>query len=742
MLSFTPWLGLNHVWLTPIGLFYVILWQLESEYLIHHFDQSSSCLNHVHRHRKNTLGSKRKKNDSDFRKVVSTKTYAKPVTMAAAPLTPEEIQLILIPGVSQLNIIDLPIPTITTSIQDRPIERITPPPISNTQVPPVGHGYYYQPAPHPGFAPAPAPAPQPFFVPYQVPIAPQTGFIPIPPQVPIRQLPPPTPFVLPPFRDDAETRRLYVDTHLDADQLDYVEKSIEILNKHNILVNVSAAGAGKTYTTLATAALMGKPLCVVCPKSTIEWWAAKGREFGVPLIFTMTYSATQTDSNPYVTSMMISHKKREEKIYTASQQWVDLVSKGIMLVYDESHALQNAGTNQTKVAQALIRSILSMAGVPGATPTTTTTTKSCVVMLSGSIMTDEKNCLTFLRSFGLFTERSLCRSDVQSRDMVYAGFDEVAEHVRRVAPNADMSMHAISKARRVKTAVLTGVVYDWFCKYLRPALLLEMPKPQINAAFIPEAGYFEVPIEVAKQAGDLLAAMGELMSYDYATGILSEEEQGARGQVFKLMPKLEDLKIRHIVIPEARKLLRGNPKHKVVIFCNSLASLDIIEAELAEFQPAVIDGSCSAKDRQHNINAFQTNPDCRVFAAIIEVGGVGVSLDDTVGDAPRTVYIIPDFSIISMHQAAHRIYRRLTKSPAHVILVFVNVDLDQQSLIAALARKDKVLRDMMVLQVAQGTIFPGRYPQVNHGQMYYLRRAGPIIQEITYTEVTPQSVAP
>lgn len=415
-----------------------------------------------------------------------------------------------------------------------------------------------------------------------------------------------------------------------------------------------------------------------------------------------------------------------------------------MLVYDESHALQNAGTNQTKVAQALIRSILDMTGVPGAAPmaTNVTTAKSCVVMLSGSIMTDEKNCLTFLRSFGLFTERSLCRSDIQSRDMVYTGFDEVAEHVRRVAPHADLSMHAMAKARRFKSAALTGVVYDWFCRYLRPALLLEMPKPRIDAAFVPEAGYFEVPIEVAKQAGDLLAATGELMSYDYATGILSEEEQGARGQVFTLMPKLENLKIRHIVIPEVRKLLRGNPKHKAVIFCNSLASLDIIESELAEFQPAVIDGSSSAKDRQHNINAFQTNSECRVFAAIVEVGGVGVSLDDTVGDSPRTVYIIPDFSIISMHQAAHRIYRRLTKSTAHVILVFVNVDLDQQSLIAALARRDKVLSDMMVLQVAQGTIFPGKYPRVEHGQRYKLRQTGPIIEETDDDEAVSSLAQP
>lgn len=74
-----------------------------------------------------------------------------------------------------------------------------------------------------------------------------------------------------------------------------------------------------------------------------------------------------------------------------------------------------------------------------------------------------------------------------------------------------------------------------------------------------------------------------------------------------------------------------------------------------------IHGEQKPKDRQPAIDAFQ-NGSAKVCIANIKAGGVGISLHDTVGGAPRVSLISPSFSAIDLQQALGRVDRAGSKS--------------------------------------------------------------------------------
>lgn len=56
--------------------------------------------------------------------------------------------------------------------------------------------------------------------------------------------------------------------------------------------------------------------------------------------------------------------------------------------------------------------------------------------------------------------------------------------------------------------------------------------------------------------------------------------------------------------------------------------------------------------------------------SMISAGGVGISLHDQTGDAPRVSIISPGFSAVELRQALGRIHRSGGKSPARQYIVF------------------------------------------------------------------------
>lgn len=78
----------------------------------------------------------------------------------------------------------------------------------------------------------------------------------------------------------------------------------------------------------------------------------------------------------------------------------------------------------------------------------------------------------------------------------------------------------------------------------------------------------------------------------------------------------------------ARDALEGGDE-KVAIWAHHHDVIDILVAELAEFNPVVITGKIGQDDRQKAVDAFQTDPNVRVFIGGITAAGVGITLTAT-----------------------------------------------------------------------------------------------------------------
>ncbi len=92
---------------------------------------------------------------------------------------------------------------------------------------------------------------------------------------------------------------------------------------------------------------------------------------------------------------------------------------------------------------------------------------------------------------------------------------------------------------------------------------------------------------------------------------------------------------------------------KIVVFAHHIDVVDELEDKLSDFKPVVITGATPSKARQAEVDAFQTDPDCRVFIGNIKAAGVGLTLTA----ASTVVFVELDWTPGNMTQAEDRCHR-------------------------------------------------------------------------------------
>ncbi|MDE5636214.1 MAG: DEAD/DEAH box helicase, partial [Muribaculaceae bacterium] len=149
---------------------------------------------------------------------------------------------------------------------------------------------------------------------------------------------------------------------------------------------------------------------------------------------------------------------------------------------------------------------------------------------------------------------------------------------------------------------------------------------EVMSANGPEAARFE-----------LLRALGELRQ------IASIPEEKSDGRISS--PKIE------LLVSNILEAVEGG--HKVVVFFNFLAGIELTGEQLgkAGVEYEVLTGA--THDRRRVINNFQNNSDCKVLMMTVKTGGVGLNL--VVAD---TVFVVePWWNKAAEEQAINRLHR-------------------------------------------------------------------------------------
>jgi len=103
--------------------------------------------------------------------------------------------------------------------------------------------------------------------------------------------------------------------------------------------------------------------------------------------------------------------------------------------------------------------------------------------------------------------------------------------------------------------------------------------------------------------------------------------------------------------------------------------------------------------------SFQTG-NAKVLVATVESGGTGINLDDTVGDAPRTLIMVTaPFNGVTNVQAAGRVWRMTTKSLPRIVYLFGDTPVDDWNA-AIIAKKMETLGANVSGQVKRLLIDP------------------------------------
>jgi len=184
--------------------------------------------------------------------------------------------------------------------------------------------------------------------------------------------------------------------------------------------------------------------------------------------------------------------------------------------------------------------------------------------------------------------------------------------------------------------------------------------------------------------------------------VFEEEERKMRMQkISKFMMDLERIKL-EILIRLTREQLKK--KGKVVVYVNYYNSIKKLKKEFKNYNPLILNGKTKGLERKEIMDKFQEhNNDHRLLIGNTKVGGIGINLHDTHGDFPRTMFIIPTYSILDMHQATGRIYRQGTKSNAKIYFIYSTFH--EKSIINAIAKKTKVLKNI----TSEELLYPDDY---------------------------------
>ena len=370
-------------------------------------------------------------------------------------------------------------------------------------------------------------------------------------------------------------------------------------------------GLGKTLQTITLLASIypgeKRPTLIVMPRSLLFNWEAEFKRFAPQLSIHTYYGATRDFSEAEKHQIILT-------TYALVRNDIELLSKQSFhyVILDESQNIKNTGAQVTQsilLLQAEHR--LALSGTP------------------------IENNLTELYSLFRFLNPAMFGSleDFNTRYTYPIQRDndkETMESLRRkIYPFL---------LRRLKRDVLKELP-DRTDK----RLYVEMNKEQARLYEQRRSFYYQQVKQTIAAEGIQKSQFVMFQALNELRRIASIPESLSDGQITS--PKLE------VVIDMLLEAISNN--HKVVIFFNYIAGIELVGDKLNESGISFACMTGSTYDRKSVVERFQTDPGCKALLMTLKTGGVGLNLT-----AADTVFIFePWWNKAAEEQAINRLHR-------------------------------------------------------------------------------------
>lgn len=491
-------------------------------------------------------------------------------------------------------------------------------------------------------------------------------------------------------------------------QREHVQRILRILSFFYFYIDGSEMGTGKTYVAAAISILLKMPCIVVCPLAARNTWQTVFTTHGV-----QTYDLA--GSGGYITYDSLRSKRgcqpkhglllrdddgKKVQFYPTTL-FSQIVEQGVLLIFDEFQKVKNT-SDQYKAAKAMMRQFYTVSG------------RSRVAFLSGTPLDKEEQAVNFLRMVGFINSRNLY-SKVKG-ELRLEGVEDLHNWGRRVDAKATAEFIQNNLFRSTRAGA-TNYVFRFFLEVIRTRIMSIMPRPELDAVKDIKNGYYSLTREEDVEYRAAISDLGDSVRWNEYTGEVYQSKN-SMGAITSALIRLQKVKV-DAMIRKAKSILnerkmneQGQPiTPKVILFADYYDGvINKILDEMADFHPLELTGRLSEDQRTTNVNLFQQpNADHRVLVGNPLVGGLAVNLHDITGLFPRDMFIMANYRINELHQATGRVFRAGVIGTATIRFFYGLSGARENSILSALAKKGKVMKEVVREQSDYGVKFPNEY---------------------------------
>jgi len=446
-------------------------------------------------------------------------------------------------------------------------------------------------------------------------------------------------------------------------QIPHIENIMCKFNEGYIGVgDTSHQGSGKTFVWCFIARKLGYKILVVCPNVVKKQWEDECKRLGTEWVDIINYEALIGNENSGCKHKWLT---RDGDSYHPTNEYLNVVNNGILLVFDEVHRVKCKDAFQSRASFVLASTIVG--------------TISRIGVLSNTIFEKEKYASSILKALGIIRAEKMYIYNPVARKHIFSGYGlaqligyckkldlEQTEYLRTIYPLRDKNN-------------LDELPYQLYINIIRKKLVFSMVyKPKNLTTMI----CFYHMSEVDRKKIEEGYSKSKLIRND---GIKCNFKDLTEGQGL-----VEEGKINKL-IENAEKTLKENTNKKVILFVNRKKTMYTLYQEFKSYGSLIVNSDVKGKERKIAFELFSEDSEtCRVLIASTKLGGTGLNLGDLYGNRPRTTYIIPSYNYNEDYQAIYRAARTNTKSHSTVIFVYCgNLSIDEKVLLNQL-QKSKI----------------------------------------------------
>lgn len=492
---------------------------------------------------------------------------------------------------------------------------------------------------------------------------------------------------------------------LGENQMVWAQEAINKLIVNKGYIDTSTMGGGKSYILLFLSLYFDLPLFIIGPLTVVHMWNFLCKKYGVKRITVINYEKLRSQTG-YQPKHEYLHRYdlNGHVSFAVTNKFKSIVENGILLVIDEFQNLKN-NSSKFKACNALLEEVNRSAG-----PTR-------FGLISGTPIDKESQIINLLRLLGFIRSKELYQIGANTPTK---GFAELINACYNIDPIVTLET---IKGMSFSPTTIVSVCYNLYINVIKPRYsgsMTEAPLPPGVLRHISNGFYNINPANLNK----LTQAIAQLESAivntpQEAFDLLDEEDIERRNNtnrpsqwelIQNALVKIENAKA-YDMARVAKQYLDANPTHKFIIGINfTTSTIPLLLQHLNEYSPLILTGKIKEKHRPGIIDAFSKNINYRLLIMNIKVGGVGISLHDTVGNRETKMILSPNYDFLSLIQAAYRIARMGQKSSSYVSFFYgKGVGQVEKRVLLSLITKSKVLRQMLETATSMNMPLPDSF---------------------------------